>query len=128
MIIVPKYVGQLLADNTLSNPSCCMLTPNGSMSHAHFAILLPIESIRSRLGGHSETRSGGQASDHTVRHATSNMTQIELSTTKVTLALPPNALILSKPRLPPLSLARQPVSQQCTSTMDAIYTAPLQPL
>jgi hypothetical protein len=59
-------------------------------------------------------------SDHTVKSAISNMTQIELSITKVTLALAPNSSILSKPHPPPLILARQPVSRQRTS---AIYAA-----
>jgi hypothetical protein len=52
------------------------------------------------------------------------MTQIELSIIKVTLALAPNSSNLNKPRLPPLILARQPVSQQWTSAMHAIYAAP----
>jgi hypothetical protein len=53
------------------------------------------------------------------------MTQIELSITKVTLALAPNSpSILNKPRPPPL-IARQLVSRQCTSAITAIYAAPL---
>jgi hypothetical protein len=63
-------------------------------------------------------KQGGQ-SDHLIRRATSNMTQIELS--KVTWHSHP---ILGKPHLPPLILACQPVSQQWTSTIHAIYTAP----
>jgi hypothetical protein len=41
-----------------------------------------------------------------------------LSITEVALALAPNSsMILNKPRLPPLMLAFQPVSQQCTSAI-----------
>jgi hypothetical protein len=68
-------------------------------------------------------KQGGQ-SDHTVRHATSNMTQIELSITKVTLALAPESLA----SIPATSTAFDPcpsgpVSQQCTSAIHVIYAA-----
>jgi hypothetical protein len=47
--------------------------------------------------GHGK-KQGGQ-SYHTVRSATSNMTQVELYITKVTFALAPNSSILCKPQV-----------------------------
>jgi hypothetical protein len=72
------------------------------------------------LASEATVKQGGQ-SNHTVRCEISNMTEIELSITKVTGHPHP---ILNKARLPPLILARQPVSQQWTSAIHVIYTAP----
>jgi hypothetical protein len=54
----------------------------GSPSHAHFAII-PADPIHYDFPSDATVKQGGQ-SDHTIRFATSNMTQIELSITKVT--------------------------------------------
>jgi hypothetical protein len=67
--------------------------------------LPPAQSVTSHVRGHGKTgwpiRSHGQACDL-------HMTQIELSITKVTLALAPNLSILNKPHpLRPLILVRQ---------------------
>jgi hypothetical protein len=85
-------------------------------SHAHFAGT-PAEPIH--YDSDATVKQGGQ-SDHTIRRATSSMTQIELSNTKVT-----RHPILKKPRLPPL--IRQPMSQQWTSAIharDLFFSAP----
>jgi hypothetical protein len=78
----------------------------------------PIESIRPRLSGHGDAN-GGQP-ETTVRRATSNITQIELSIIKATLALAPNSSILSKPhhRLWCLPASRYP------NNAHAIYAVP----
>jgi hypothetical protein len=83
---VPGLTGPFLMWR-MSIPAC-------STSHAHFASI-PADPIHCDFHSYPTPKQGGQ-SDHTIRQATSNMTQIELSITKL--------------RLPPLIIARQPVS------------------
>jgi hypothetical protein len=91
---------------TLSSTSCRF--PVGSTSHAHFApttagtigTISRLWPQNNRLANQI-TRPGMQPPI---------MTQIQLSITKVTLALAPKSSILNKPHPPPLILARQPVS------------------
>jgi hypothetical protein len=95
------------------------------MLHAHFA-WLAADWISIHLASDPTVKKSGQ-SDQTVVSAASNMTQIELSVTKVTLALAPNPSILDKPRPPPLRLWSLPASrvfQQWTSALHSIYAVP----
>jgi hypothetical protein len=57
-------------------------TPSGPTSHAHFAST-PADPIHYDIPSDATAKQGGQP-DHTIRRETTNMTQIELSITKVT--------------------------------------------
>jgi hypothetical protein len=54
----------------------------GTTAHAHFAST-PADPVHYDFPSDATVQQGGQ-SDHTIRRATSNMTHIELSITKVT--------------------------------------------
>jgi hypothetical protein len=78
-----------------------------SMSHTHLLLLSPRLSVAFQsfqFASEATEQHGGQ-SDRTARNATSNMTQIEITITRITLALTPNSSILNKPHPPPLILA-----------------------